>query len=498
MNEYAAALDFGSSKIALAVGEKCENGIRIISYNDVRTDGIDKGEIVKDKQTVDAIRELVRKAEEQTGKHIGKVSVSLSGKALFSKTEFNSRIRSNPDEYISTDELAGMAESLYKSRMDEGMTVFEVIPQSYNVDEYQGLDHKDLIGRKGSTVEARYNLVYGKSSILERRKAILSECGLSIDKAILAPVAAARAVFKGPEKENGAVLVDMGKGTTEIAVVKDDVVRMVSSIPFAGESITRDIKTVANVTAKWAEEAKVLHGCSCADFTPENKKLILRNADGVKEGEIELALLSEITEARLSEIFEAIRYLIDNSGYGDALPSGIVLTGGTAYMEFIQQLGQAITGRSIRLASPSGSITSDSDEKAFDAYSSVAVGLVIETLSPEMSYAISNATATAPVRPVSPRPVGGIFDNNEGEPQWAEDEEMRKDERARKEEEKRRRKEEEKRRKEEERKRKEEEKKRKEQERNSNNNDNKNGKDGKEGGFFGSLFGDIFSGNNEA
>lgn len=387
MSNYVASIDFGSSKIAVAVGRKKDGGVTIVSYHDAEAVGINNGEIIKDRQVIDTVKSLIQRASEEIKEDITEVTVGLSGKVLHSETVSTKRLRSNPDSYIDEGELADITKGRYNTKVAEGEVVFEAIPQSYNLDEYLGRTHDDLLGMKGKEIEASYCLIYGKGSILSRRVDILEACGLKMTKAILAPIASARAVLTSQEMENGAALIDIGKGTTEIAIVKDNTVRAVYTIPFAGDAITKDIKNVANITAKWAEDIKLSHGCSCADFTPENKKLVLKSAEGNIDGEMEFQTLSEIIEARLSEILEAARYLIEQSGYADKLAGGVVLTGGTAYMEFIQQLAKALLGQKVRLAAPRSSITIESHIDAFDAYASTAVGLVLETADPMLSHA---------------------------------------------------------------------------------------------------------------
>lgn len=435
MSKYAASLDFGSSKIALAVGERTESGIKIVSYRDAHVAGINNGEIIKDRQAIEAITSLVRKAEEDIQEKITEVTIGLSGKVLHSKISTCNCLRSNPEKYIDEQELAEITKGRYNTAVAEGEAIFEAIPQSYDIDEYLGRSHEDLNGMKGKSIAATFCLIYGKESILSRRIEILDACNLRMSKAILAPVASARAVLTEQEMENGAALVDIGFGTTDIAIIKDNTVRAVATIPFAGDSITRDIKSVANITSSWAENVKTVHGCSCADYTPENKKLILRSPEGNVDGEIELQTLSEIIEARLSEILEAVRYIIDQSGYADKLAGGVVITGGTAYMEFIQQLAKALLDQKVRLAAPRGAITSDSLSTAFDAYSSTAVGLVLESISPRLSHASCRTmkkVAPAPEKNSSSPKLsfgfGSFFDEtNESRKHKKEEEENRKE-----------------------------------------------------------------------
>ena len=395
MSNYVASLDFGTSKIALAVGLQTEDGIRIVSYNDAESVGIKCGEIVKELQVIEAINGLLEKARQEIGEPLEEVVIGVSGKAIHAAEQSCKVNRPDRDSYVDADELAQITKARYNSKMENGEVVFEVVPQRYDIDDNIGCSHDDLIGMTGKTIDATFKIFYGKESILSRRRQIAEKCGLRVKKAILSPVASARAVLTSQEMENGCALVDIGKGVTEIAIVKDNIIRTVQSIPFAGDSITTDIKTVTNTTAKWAEAIKVLHGSACADFTPENKKLVLRGPDNSNDGEVDLALLSSVIEARISEIFDAVRYVIEQSGCGN-LPAGVVLTGGTCYLENIRQLAAALLGQKVRIAAPRGAITSDSVESAFDAYSSTAVGLVLEGFRSKLSHAADNVKTIVP------------------------------------------------------------------------------------------------------
>lgn len=487
MSNYVASLDFGTSKIALAVGQMTENGVRIVSYNDAESVGIKCGEIVKELQVIEAIKELRQKAEQDIGEQLEEVIIGVSGKVIHNNEISCKVLRSNKDSYVTKEELGAITKARYNSVLENGEVVFEVVPQRYNIDDNIGFGHDDLIGMKGQTIDATFKLFFGKESIISRRREIVEACGLKVKKAILAPIASARAVLTSQEMENGAALVDIGKGVTEIAIVKDNIVKNVYTIPFAGEAVSNDIKMVTNTTAKWAEAIKVLHGSACSDFTPENKKLVLRGAENSNDGEVDLSLLSSVIEARLSEIFDAVKYVIDHSDEGNKLSAGVVLTGGTCYTENIQQLASALLGQKVRIAAPRGAVTADSVETAFDAYSSTAVGLILEGCEGQLSHAIENNSirikvdAPAPVEQepeIEDKPAGGIFEDNEPREDDAEFKRRKKEE----EKERKRAEEERKHQEREARKRAEEERKRRERE------EKEARKKEKGNGFWGTLF----------
>ena len=389
MKHYVAALDIGSSKVALAVGEKTDTGIRIVSYYDAPSAGIECGEINNDGKVAEIVRGLIEQAEAGLPDKLTEVTVGISGRTLHSRDVFCSSIRKNPRSSIGETEVRQITKERYRETLGDGEIVFEAIPQRYDTDDRIGINESELVGMEASQIDAYFKLFGGRKAIIDRRASVLQQSGLSLHKAVLAPIASARAVLSRSEMESGVVLIDMGKDTTEVTVVKDDIVRHVAIIPFGGESITGDIKTVAGITRHYAEIVKLLHGRCCTEYAIENRKLILKNENGLAEGEVALKLLAQVVEARMSEILETVRYSIEKSGYAGQLPAGYVITGGTAHLENLLQLAEALLGTKVRLAAPQGSITSDSVEDAFDVYASTAVGLVLETLTPKLSHALT-------------------------------------------------------------------------------------------------------------
>ena len=393
MSRYAAALDFGSSKVALAVGEQTPDGIRIVSYHDMPSAGIEAGEIVNDFKVAEIIRTLVQQAEAELNEPITEVTIGLSGRVLHSKDLPCQINRTDPKAYITEEEVRQITRARYKASLDGDETVFEAVPQKYSTEDRIGITHDELIGMVGGQIDADFRLFYGRKTILSRRITILENCGLTLCKAILSPIASARAVLTKPEMENGVALVDIGKGLTEVAIIKDNIVRQAAIIPFGGESITGDIKTVANITREWAETIKLRHGRCCEEYAIENKKLVLKNETEGSDGEVEMSLLVRTIEARLSEILDAVRYIIEQSGYAGKISSGVVITGGASHHEDLIQLATALLGQKIRLSAPA-SIDKNSVEDAFDVYAATAVGLVQETLEPMLSHAIEHKQET--------------------------------------------------------------------------------------------------------
>ena len=307
MSRYAAALDFGSSKIALAVGEKSDSGVKIISYHDVPSAGIESGEIVNDFKVEEVVRGLVEQAKADLPEEIGTITFGLSGRVLHSKSVPVQITRRDPASYILEDEVRQITRARYKTALEGDEIVFEAVPQKYSTEDRIGISYDEIIGMVGGQLEVDFKLFYGRKSLRDRRINILEKCGLAPGKAILNAIASARAVLSRPEMENGVALVDIGKGSTEVAIVKDNIVRHVAIIPFGGESVTGDIKNVANITRDWAEIVKLRNGRCCEEYAIENKKLVLKSENETVEGELEMSLLVRTVEARLSEILDAVR-----------------------------------------------------------------------------------------------------------------------------------------------------------------------------------------------
>ncbi len=452
MGNYITAIDLGSSKIAAATGCMTDAGIRIVSYRELPSTGIKNGEIVNIFHVERTVSQLIGMVEEELGEKIEHAILNIGAKFLHKEIDTFSVHRPNPSSYITSEEIESLIKAHHNARNKNGEILLEASPIKYSIDEYTGISIHEAIGMAGNDIESEMLMVFGKESLIGYRRQIMDTCGVQIRKLILSPIAAARAVLNETELENGVALVDIGKGTTEIAIIRDSVVLDVASIPFAGESLTNDIKNVANITTGWAEEIKLLRGNCCTELIPENSKLVFKNKEGIPEGEIDLNLLTSVIEDRIVEILEAVRHILDNSKWSNKLSSGVVITGGTAYLENLRQLAKAVLGRNVRLAAPRTSITTDSAEAAFDAYSSVAVGLVLEGFSPRLSHAEDIAVSKTKENGIDARDFGSLFDGIGEAPLSPKEEEKR-----RKEEEKRRKEEEEKRRKEEEKKRKEEE-----------------------------------------
>lgn len=394
MSNYTTAIDFGTAKISLAVGESRPDGLHILFCDSVPSAGIRNGEIENDYQVRKALQPLKAAAEEATGEMITGAVVSISGKFVKTADIIGTDQRKDPNRQILDADVRALDQKQY-SGAAEGNAVLEVTPQKYDVDDINGMDAAEVDGIRGCTLTGHYKTFYGKEALLSRRKNVIRDSNMTLQKVVLSPIASARAVLTTQEMENGVALVDIGKGLTEVAVIKDNIIRDIAVVPFGGASVTNDIKNVTSLSEKWAENIKVRHGLCLVEKTPDNKILELSDEDGSIAGTVELQLLTRVIEARMSEILDAVAYILDKSAYSKKLLSGVVITGGCAYSSYLLPLARGILDRKCRLAAPR--VTDDSVDKAKDADYSTVVGLLVEWFDNKLSTTSNTEVATRPV-----------------------------------------------------------------------------------------------------
>lgn len=384
MSTYVTAIDFGSGKIALAVGEKQQGRIRVVHCESAPSAGIRYGEILNDYQVCQILTPMIRRAERAIGETISSAVVNLTGKFVSAEETTLRDKHRDANRRIVSEDIRKMISEAYSAPNSETV-VLEASPLSFDVDDQYGLSRREVEGIRSGLLAGSFKRFTGRRQLLDKRKAVLSECELSLRKAVFSPVASARAALTPQELDNGVALVDIGKELTEVVIVKENIVREAFVIPFGGEAITNDIKNITNFTATWAEAVKIGTGSCIEEQVADNRTVELTGEEGNVEGSVELLLLTRVIEARMSEILDAVKYLIDGSRYAERIPAGVVFTGGGAYLENLPALAGAILGRKVRLAAPRSTIAEDSAKAAGDMYASTVVGLLLEFYEPTLS-----------------------------------------------------------------------------------------------------------------
>lgn len=376
MRNLIAAIDLGTTKVVCLVGEKTIYGIKIIAYSQAPSKGVLRGEVVNIQHVLDSMIPVVRNVENAIGEKINEVFVGIAGQNIRCCSSASETTRKNPEELITKEEIDNITKDKYGTFVQSGEKVLHVIPQSYNIDDFMGVT--EPVGMIGKQICANFKLFVGRSNSAQFSQNVISRAGLKLNELILEPLASAQAVLSEEEMEVGVVMVDIGGGTTDLLIVQDNVIRHTAVIPFGGNSITEDIRVGCGISSKHAEQLKIQHGSCYSEYAPANKTIIIPGLGGRESREISFKVLAGIIEARVAEIFEAVDYEIEKSGYKNQLKGGIVLTGGSSQLQNITQLSNLITGLDTRVAFPENSITADSVEEVFKPGMSTAVGLVLK------------------------------------------------------------------------------------------------------------------------
>jgi cell division protein FtsA len=375
--EIIVGLDIGTTKIACIVGKKDEYGkIEIMGYGKTESLGVKRGVVANIENTVNSIRKAVKMAEEQSEVEIHSVHVGIAGQHIRSLQHRGNIIRENPNKEISQWEIDKLIKDMYKLNMAPGEEIIDVIPQDFIIDNEEGI--REPRGMLGSTLEANFHIIVGQTAAARNIYTCVKKAGLEVEALILEPIASAQAVLSDEEREAGVALVDIGGGTTDIAIFQDHIIRHTAVIPFGGEIVTDDVKEGCSIIKRYAEQLKVKFGSALAEKNSENEVVAIPGLRGRPPKEITLKNLANIIQARLEEIIEQIDYEIKSSGYKKKLIAGIVLTGGGSQLRHIDQLTQYITGMDTRIGYPNEYLSAQNSEEMSSPMYATGIGLVIE------------------------------------------------------------------------------------------------------------------------
>jgi len=376
-SEIIVGLDIGTTKIACIVGRKNEFGkIEILGNGKTESIGVKRGVVANIEHTVKSIRTAVEMAEAKSGVDIKYVNVGIAGQHIKSHQHRGTIIREDPDKEISTIEVEQLAQKMYKLGMAPGEEIIDVIAQDYIIDNET--DIREPVGMLGNTLEANFHIIIGQTAAAKNIYKCVRKAGLELVELILEPIASAEAVLSDEEKEAGVVLVDIGGGTTDVAIFYDNVIRHTAVIPFGGDVVTEDVKEGCTIIKKHAEELKVKFGSALANENRDDEVVAIPGLRGRAPKEITLKNLANIIQARMEEIVQYISFEINNSGFEKKLIAGIVLTGGGAQLKHIDQLTEFITGMDTRIGYPNEHLANEvPDEMASPMYAT-GIGLVIE------------------------------------------------------------------------------------------------------------------------
>ena len=378
----AVGLDIGTTKIVAMIGQKNQYGkLETIGLGKSKSMGVHRGVVNNITQTIQSIQNAVAEAEATSDIKIDGVTVGIAGQHIRSLQHSDYITRSNAEQVINEDDIDRLINQVHKLVMLPGEEIIHVLPQDFKVDGQAEI--KEPIGMYGERLEANFHVVVGQVSSIRNIGRCIQTAGLSLEGITLEPLASAKAVLSQEEKEAGVALIDIGGGTTDLAVFKDGIIRHTAVIPFGGNVITEDIKEGCSIIEKQAELLKIKFGSAWPGENKDNEIVSIPGLRGRDPKEISLKNLSKIIHARVVEIIEQVYVEIKNYGHEEQkkkLIAGIVLTGGGSQLNHLKQLVEYITGMDTRVGYPNEHLAGDSDGDITSPLYATAVGLVLDGL----------------------------------------------------------------------------------------------------------------------
>jgi len=347
-----AALDVGTTKIVAALGRRNDNGrLEILGYSKSVSKGIRRGEILNPEEASRVIRQVISDLEKKTGYTIRNVFTGIAGEHIrLIKNRTHTHL-SGADETVSIADVRRLHEDAAHIGLEAGKEILHVIPQSYTLDNETNI--LNPVGMMGKRLEANFNIIVGSVDSIRRIRRCVEHAGLNILDIILEPLASSEAVLYSEEKEVGVALVDIGGGTTDVAVFYENTLRYSAVIPFGGNIITQDIRTACGLLENTAEQLKIIHGEALAEQAEGNKVIVIPSEiPGRAEREVSLTHLAGIIQARMEEIIDMVGFHLRNSECEGNLGAGIVLTGGGSMLRHLKQLFTFQTGLEVNIGFP--------------------------------------------------------------------------------------------------------------------------------------------------
>ena len=412
-DKIVVGLDIGSTKICALVGRKDQFGkIEILGMGKAPSEGVTRGVVINIDKTVTAISEAIDEAERTSGIDIRIVNVGIAGQHIKSLKQNGSITRDSAENEITRNDVNRLINDMYRIVTPPGNEIIHVMPQDYTVDFETGI--KEPIGMSGIKLEADFNIITAQTSAINNINRCVKRTGLEIENLILEPIASSLSVLTDEEREAGVVLVDIGGGTSDVAIFYENIIRHTAVIPFGGDIITSDIKEGCRIMTGQAEKLKVKFGKAIAEKANVNEFVSIPGLRGRSPKEISVRNLAHIIEARMQEIIESVHQEIIKSGYLNKLVGGIVITGGGSQLRNCKQLFEFMTGMDARVGYPNEYLGKTKVEAAKSPMYATTIGLVmagfraLDDRDTKYQTPINNNTATTKTK-AKPATGGDFF-----------------------------------------------------------------------------------------
>ncbi|TDG35135.1 cell division protein FtsA [Pedobacter changchengzhani] len=382
-SQIVVGLDIGTTKICVIVGRRTQHGkIEVLGIGKAESAGVTRGVVTNIQKTVQGIAQAVEIASGQSNVEIQVVNVGIAGQHIKSLQHRGILTRRELNNEIGKKDIDKLIDDMFKLVMPPGEEIIHVLPQEFTIDNEPGI--KDPIGMAGVRLEANFHIISGQVTAVKNIMKCINNAGLQTQDLILEPLASSESVLSIEEKEAGIALVDIGGGTTDIAIFHEGIIRHTAVIPFGGNSVTEDIREGCSVMRNQAELLKTRFGSALAEENKENEIICVPGLRGREPKEISVKNLAYVIQARMEEIIEHVYYEIKASGYEKKLIGGIVITGGGALLKHLSQAVEYVTGLDCRIGYPNEHLSKyeDMPKAIYDDLKSpmyaTSVGLLIK------------------------------------------------------------------------------------------------------------------------
>lgn len=372
--QQVVSLDVGTTKVCTIIGSRSANGIEIIGVGSHPSYGLKKGSVVNIDKTVRSIRCSIEEAKQMSGvSDVTHATIGIAGNHIYN---FNSSgVVAVKGKEITQADVDRVVEAAKAVLIPSDREVLHVIPQEFRVDNTSGI--KNPVGMCGSRLEAHVHIVTGKTPLIQNLIKCVEAAGIHAENIILQPIASSKSVLTTEEKELGVVLVDIGGGTTDIAVWKDGSLVHSQIIPVGGNHFTNDLAVALKIPHNEAERIKLNHGCVLPEKVNQSAHISVQGLSGTKPREVRLGTVAEVLGARAEELFSIIDSVVKDNNLEDLISGGYVITGGGALVKGLQELAEYVLEKPAKIGFPKpfGGMTNIMQNPKF----STVLGLMLES-----------------------------------------------------------------------------------------------------------------------
>jgi len=395
--EIHVGLDIGTTKVCAVVTsyDPIKKTVEILGTGTAECDGLKRGVVTNINKTAESIKTVIDKAEQQSGYKLVRVVIGVSGEHISTFT--TKGIVTTKTSEISADDVRRLHEEFSQVHVTPDRRILHVIAQDYIIDGQDGIS--DPLGMSGRRLEGNALVITASSSAVENVYKCAERAGLHVDAVVLQSIASSLAVLDDAEREVGVALVDIGGGTTDMAIYKDNILRSVSVIGLAGQRVTDDIVTVLGVRNADAEQIKVEHGHAISDSILRDEHFQIPGVSGRKPTDLSKTILCQVIEPRMEEIFEFVQQRIHESGLAHHLAAGVVITGGCSDLRGADMLAQRSFRLPVSKGLPRGFSTEGLYREVTTPSHATAVGLALYSIEHEDEFAEENISAGRSVAP---------------------------------------------------------------------------------------------------